>query len=260
MLKIKKYLLCIVALIAVCGLGLKLISSNALDKKMGEFSDATIEFNGFETADDAIKYCIACINKGDMDSLIKASFATQLAEYASFEKQADKIKSVRWYGCTILPTEYSLYKLFNIRQAEGDLLFEGLSLILSLTQPKYYSSVRDINSYEFQENERADYTGFDPTLQGDIKILRIDIPRKKLYESARVEKVREKRADRYGAEAIGERVVLYEYDGSYYVGGFGFAVYGGRYYITNLTSFLLDQQRALLFKLANKEDYAKLLK
>jgi hypothetical protein len=70
---------------------------------------------------------------------------------------------------------------------------------------------------------------FDPNVLSGLELVEIGIPR----ESNITESIK-KRAALFGADDAQSRLVLYKYNGIYYVGGFTAIEYGGRWMIQDM--------------------------
>ena len=197
-----------------------------------------VESKGFETPEAAIEYFINCINEGDVQYALAVSCAEQVAEKADYEVLCDRIQAVQFN--TIMPTEYEFYRVYNETKYKSELLTQIRGMVLSLTQPEY-ASVYTEGVPLILQDEKADYKGANPTLEQDIEILDIDTPVPDLYYADANQSNMEKQQRTLGADSLEWKVVLYKYDGDYFVGGFQLIEYDEKYYILSAYEILIGQ-------------------
>ena len=212
---------------------------------------------GFDTPEEAIEHFIGCINNGDIEGAIKASYIQKAVENYDFEYLADRLGTVS--PVIAYPSEYEFYYSYNINKLENQMLRQINAMVLSLTQPEYASVVFTSREYVLKD-EKADYEGLDPILSEEIQIIEIAVPRPDLYYSELNQENMKKQRRTYNADGSEWRAVLYKYDGDYYAGGFQLFEYDGKYYVVNAKENLIGQPpTGELIPLGSKSDFDDLV-
>ena len=246
--KIKKLYVIFALIILFAGSSTILYSLNSNSEK------------SFNSCEEVITFYVDCINNHNYADILQTSCGKELARHGSFEKLADRIKHIQLSGFPIFPNEYKIYQLLNKENADGRLLYSTIYMLLSITRPAYYESLKDKIFIALRSNEKADYTRLNPVLKGKLEIIAIDIALKQKYSSQRAIDLRQKQAACYGAEKVEYKAILYKCADEYYAGGAEFIEYNGKFYLRSIDNPYLDRSPyAPLCKLKNKAEFAQFL-
>ena len=218
----------------------------------------------FSTPEDAIKYFVEHMTAGDWDGALKACAINEIAENYDYEFMMERLNALD-PKLMCLPVEYKEFVEYNRASVRAMLLKQMAWLTFSVTLPEKYEEFIEMSPIGYvvsstnEEDIIDDVVGdMDPAAIAGLKLKRIDSH--ELLTSSQNEKAYDTFAETYDADSQTSRVVLYEYDGDYYVGGFMLLEYNGHWLISELGEWLIGSPRTgALVEVAGEDEYEKML-
>lgn len=212
----------------------------------------------FPTPESAITYFIEHVKAEDYDGALHACAVNEIATRYDYEAL---IQSVRALFPTLryLPSEYGLFVANNRRAVEYQILQQLSWIALSVALPAEYEDFLQMRTL-LDTAIDFDHIVGDMNPQKLFKIEIVEIEKSQLLESERHLEYLARQAQIYGADAATSRAVLYEIDGTYYVGGFQLLRYDGEWLISALTDILIDQPASgALLKVSGPAEFEAML-
>lgn len=192
-------------------------------------SSAFAASKSFSTPEDAIEYFVDRLTAGDWEGALAACAVNEIAENYDYEAMIERLQTLL-PNLPCLPSEYQEYAGFNNASVRASLLRQMAWLTFSVTLPDEYDTFLEyMPTYEGIDFDDV-VEDMDPASVSGLKLMRIDSHA--FLETEQNEENYERQAAVYGADAQTSRVVLYEYDGDYYAGGFTLLQYNGRWLIS----------------------------
>ena len=198
---------------------------------LGGASGAFAASQSFSTPEDAIECFVDHMTAGEWEGALSACAVNEIAQNYDYQAMVERIQALM-PNIQCLPSEYEEYTGYNRASMSASLLRQMTWLTFSVTLPDEYDGFLEYMSiYEGIDFDDV-VEDMDPAPVSGLELVRIDSH--KMLESSQNEENYERQAAVYGADEQTSRVVLYEYDGDYYAGGFTLLRYNGRWLILGL--------------------------
>ena len=200
---------------------------------LGGASGAFAASKSFSMPEEAIEYFVDRMTAGDWEGALSACAVNEIAENYDYQAMVERIQAlVPSMQC--LPSEYEEFVGHNRASIRAGILRQMAWMTFSITLPEEYDEFLQY----MPTSEGVDFDDvvedMDPAPVSGLKLVRIESHEM----SSQNEENYDRQAAGYGADALTSRVVLYEYDGDYYAGGFTLLQYNGRWLILNLNDNL----------------------
>jgi len=210
---------------------------------------------GFATPEDAIRHFAGALATGDFDGAIEACAVREQAEGFDFPGYVERFKS--HMAVTMpAPATSDFFRDLNAASTLGSLATQAKVLVYSffVTEGLGGQSVSADRAYAegFQQ-------AVDASKLASLKLLRIDPPKKSHLWNAHNIQNFDRTARLFGADAMTERIALYDLDGKTFAGGFGLYRFPSGWKICRLASNLAGLPVTGAAQPATLQDYADML-
>jgi hypothetical protein len=212
-----------------CGLMFLLMTTvNAQDSSLLNFPD-----KDFATPEAAIRHFAESVAKNDVIATLEAFAINEYAEEYDFTAVAERLSAIDIYQ-GLAPTEYPMYIELNRLS-----LLSKYAIHIKLFSYSFFSTESLDNPVVPLRNESERIAAFiasaNPEQLGNLTVNRIFRIR---TVSENILEMWQKQAAPMGAEEITECVVLYELDGTFFLGGFNLLHYDQTWKIYSLSSVI----------------------
>jgi len=212
----------------------------------------------FSTPESAITFFIDCVKAENYDCALRACAVEQIADGFDYEGLIKWLR-VMSPSSQYLPSEYGLFAAHNRHAVEYFILHQLSWMTLSMVLPPEYESYLSMRML-VDSTINFDRVVADMNPQRIQRLEIAEIGRSHLLDNERHEQYLEQQAEVYGAQAATSRAVLYELDGSLFVGGFQLLQYDGNWLIAALHDILISQPgTGTLIKVSSPSEFEALL-
>jgi hypothetical protein len=191
----------------------------------------------FSTPEEAIEHFVAAVADNNYKEAMAACAVNEAAENFDAAAFAARRRAVMYNMGA--PSEYEFYQTLNRAFYLNQITFQLKFFTYSFFDSDPAEALCNGENYPLQdyENEAAQFVAdVDPAMLRELKIIRIDLPHRELFNSEEHQDILAGSAIDYGADEAADRIVLYELDGKTYYSGFLLMRYGGSWKIYSLDS------------------------
>lgn len=188
----------------------------------------------FATPEKAIIYFIENLKQGNLDNALQACSVEEKSKNFDFTAFTKRLRAFIFYGWASIPSEYEMYVQMNSQLSKALIYNQIKYLIYSLLSKESIDGRTIINPSD--EQIKNFITDINPRRLKNIEILKISFPGLSIQHNERYLKNSKAQAKIYGAITATDRIVLYKFEGNYYIGGFYLLKYNNSWKIDSLNS------------------------
>lgn len=198
-------------------------------------TSSSVQSMAFSAPEDAITYFIDCVKKEDLSGALKACAIDEIANGFNYFALSKRVNALVPLKNAYMPSKYSMYVEFNRNKAIHDITSKAVAFTVSFNLSEQYRGILEGSTVFVDDNEEfieSVITEMRPDINR-VQIIRID--KNIVHDYDRSKEIRADHAAYYGADELEYRTVLYQYDGDYYIGGFGLLRYNDKWLIFEMS-------------------------
>ena len=223
----------LVAVTALVGVGVGVLVGSSLTGSDSSSGAPSIPAgNGVRTTpEDAVQQYMDGVAANDADLILGACGVDLVAKGYRFDLLVERLRAIT--PNMMAPSEYSLYGTLN-EYAQANRCLVGVQIIAYnlLTSEPYGQTISPVTLEQAQQYAKD----VDPSQLASLKVSSIKFPVASKASDAKVLALFADQAEWYGADEATERVVLFQWNGSYYKAGFQLLRYGNDWIVLSKTS------------------------
>lgn len=191
----------------------------------------------FATPEGAITFYIQAVAQGNISQIMQACAVDEMSAGVRFDLIIDLVGYLTISSPA--PANYPFYEEINKAQYSWQFLNQVRNLAYGLLDPG--NEVLEGRTVRMDMEEAIQFMAkVDPQKLAQLQIVEIGVPVPDLAYGERNQEVWNRRAQIYGADESTERVVLFLFDGDYYIMGFQLLRYGEDWKISYAASALAN--------------------